>query len=281
MVDLVKIRKKAKEVRERRGAGEEAKEAAAPEQAPRDSGKARTAKGKGGKAAGAKRRKTAGAKGAAAKSAKATQTSPPEETPEPAAVEGTAPDSSGATVPADEPRKEVSGVHGSSRLQLFRETAGLPVVDDDEEQAAETESEDDQAEVLSFALAGEQYALDVERLVEIIVPRPWTNVPNAEETVIGIISLRGTIVTLLDLRRILGHPPSEGQTDETRIIVVEKDLEHVGFLVDRVLRVTKIAAEELEAPPVVSAAEQNDLVRGVFQSGDVITIYLDLGRVIG
>jgi purine-binding chemotaxis protein CheW len=281
MVDLVKIRKKAKELREKRGADEKASGAAAPEPAAGDSGKAKAAKDKGRKAAGPRRRKTAGAKGGAAKRAKTTQTAHPAETPEPSAGDATAPDSGSATVPAEEPRRGESRDHRSSRLQLFRETAGLPIVDEEEEEATETESEDDQAEVLSFALAGEQYAVDVERLVEIIVPRPWTTVPNAEEAVIGIISLRGTIVTLLDLRRILGHPPSEGQTDDTRIIVVEKDLEHVGFIVDRVLRVTKISEDELESNPVVSAAEQNDLVRGVFQSGDGITIYLDLGRVIG
>jgi purine-binding chemotaxis protein CheW len=281
MVDLVKIRKKAKELREKRGAGEETTGAAAPEKTTSDSRKAGAAKRKGRKGGAGKRGKPAGAKGAAAKGAKkAMRTTPPEARLEPVAEDRAASESRSEKATAEEPRRE-SGVRRSSRLQLFRESAGLPVVDEEEEQAAETEFDDDQTEVLSFALAGEQYAVDVERLVEIIVPRPWTTVPNAEETVIGIISLRGTIVTLLDLRRILGHPPSEEGTDDTRIIVVEKDLEHVGFLVDRVLRVSKIAAEELEPPPVVSAAEQNDLVRGVFPSGDLITIYLDLARVIG
>jgi purine-binding chemotaxis protein CheW len=281
MVDLVKIRKKAKELKEKRGTGDEATGAAAPGQTASDSVETRAAKVKGRKKGAGKRRKPGGARAAAAKGTKGPQTTPPEERLEMASEERTAPESRSETGLAEEPRYGASEVRPSSRLQLFRETAGLPVVDEDEEQAADTESEDDQDEVLSFALAGEQYAIDVERLVEIIVPRPWTTVPNAEETVIGIISLRGTIVTLLDLRQILGHPPSEGETDDTRIIVVEKDLEHVGFLVDRVLRVTKISAEELEPPPVVSAAEQNDLVRGVFQSGELITIYLDLARVVG
>ncbi len=139
--------------------------------------------------------------------------------------------------------------------------------------------DEDLLEVITFNLAGEQYAIDVEHLVEIIVPRASTRVPNASEEVIGIISLRGSIVTLLDLRKVLRHSGSGQETEDSRIIVVQHENERLGFIVDKVLRVVKVDKASIEPQPIVSAAEHDDVVRGVFVSGETITIYLDLQRI--
>jgi purine-binding chemotaxis protein CheW len=95
------------------------------------------------------------------------------------------------------------------------------------------------------------------------------------------MSLRGTIVTVFDLRRKLGHPPIEaGQDEDRRMIVVERDGETAGFIVDRVSRVVRLDPSELENHPVVSAAEQSDYVGGVFQASDGLVILLDLEKIL-
>lgn len=170
---------------------------------------------------------------------------------------------------------------GTAKLDRFRETAGrLPETVVPEGPSVAAEPEGALLELLTFAMAGEQYAIDIERIAEIISPRQATTVPNAPAPVVGIISLRGTIVTMLDLRRELGHGPAAAIGPETRTIVVDDSGSLAGFVVDRVLRVVKVRPAQIQAQPVVSPAEQSDAVRGVFQSGTSLTIVLDVEKLL-
>ncbi len=138
-----------------------------------------------------------------------------------------------------------------------------------------------QLELLTFEIAGEQYAIDIEHVVEIVIPRPITRVPNADPSVVGIISLRGMIVTLIDARSRLRHRAAEPAGPDVRVIVVELDGENMGFVVDRVLRVVKVDADAVDPHPVVHTSEQEESVRGVFRHGDALTILLDLEKLLG
>lgn len=135
-------------------------------------------------------------------------------------------------------------------------------------------------ELLTFVIAGEQYAIDIDEVVEIVTPRPVTRVPNADPSIVGVFSLRGAMVMLMDVRRRLGHPPLTGTTADTRIVVVRHDSESVGFFVDRVLRVTRADAAEVEPHPVVHSSEHDESVRGVFRYADSLTIILDLRKLL-
>lgn len=137
-----------------------------------------------------------------------------------------------------------------------------------------------QLELLTFVMAGEQYAVDIERIVEIVTPRAVTRIPNADPSVVGIISLRGTIVTLVDVRRKLRHREAGQTTDDTRIVVIDFHREIVGFIVDRVLRVVKASAGDIERHPVVHVTELDESVRGVFRPGGALTILLDLDKLL-
>ncbi|HEY0590938.1 MAG TPA: chemotaxis protein CheW, partial [Thermoanaerobaculia bacterium] len=158
---------------------------------------------------------------------------------------------------AEEPRPPIAPPpaddRATAKLERFRETAGrLTKAVAAPAAAAEAAPEEGKLELLTFVMAGEQYAIDIERIAEIIAPRPVTPVPNAPPPVVGIISLRGTIVTMLDLRRELGHGAAGAVTAETRTIVVEDSGSLAGFTVDRVLRVVKVRPEQVQPHPVVS-----------------------------
>jgi len=164
-----------------------------------------------------------------------------------------------------------------NKLDRFKQEAGKRRASQSiqQEQAAEN-----QLELLTFVIAGEQYAVDIERIVEIVTPRPVTRIPNADSSVVGIISLRGTIVTLVDVRRKLRHPAAGEAGAETRIVVIDFRHEIVGFIVDRVLRVVKSVAGSIEAHPVVHTTELDDSIRGVFRAGGALTILLDLDKLL-
>jgi purine-binding chemotaxis protein CheW len=175
------------------------------------------------------------------------------------------------------PAGETPALH-KTKLETFKAEAG-------KRRAFETTKSDEataesQLELLTFVIAGEQYAVDIERIVEIVTPRAVTRIPNADTSVVGIMSLRGTIVTLVDVRRKLRHREAGEANDDTRIVVVDFHHEIIGFLVDRVLRVVKAGAGDIERHPVVHATELDDSVRGVFRAAGALTILLDLDKLL-
>lgn len=213
-------------------------------------------------------------KAAAAKTKKGRQEVPPAKT-RPAA--DAAPAGAQKSASSDD---AVGEGRGRTKLDVFKDQAGTQRFGDEAGVAASAEDET-LRELLTFSLAGENYAIDIESIVEITPPRDVTRIPNAEASVIGIISLRGTIVTVLDLRQILGHPPLKQRgDDDARIIVLERKGQTSGILVDRVFRVAKVARHELANHPVVSTAEHNAAIEGVFQHNEVLTIVLNLERLL-
>jgi purine-binding chemotaxis protein CheW len=212
---------------------------------------------------------------------------PVPQAPEPAPVQ-TAP---AAPAPAPAPKKDVAPapapaepqepVHeGPTKLERFMAEAGRKREAVVIAAAAATEEDHTILELLTFVIAGEQYAVDIEHIVEIVRPRPLTRIPNADDSIVGIASLRGTIVTLVDAHLRLGHASTSEQTDDTRTVVVARDHETLGFTVDRVLRVVKVAADAIEPHPVVHSSEQHDAIRGVFRIANALTILLDLDKLL-
>jgi purine-binding chemotaxis protein CheW len=181
-------------------------------------------------------------------------------------------------VPAPTPDPRLpTPASADSKLAQFKQTANKRR-EGFIEQQAETSSAD-QVELLSFIIAGEQYAVSIDHIVEIVTPREATRVPNADPTIVGIISLRGTIVTVIDVRRKLRHPPAAAGND-ARIIVAERAGETLGFEVDRVLRVLKVDSAVIEPHPVVHSSELSEAVRGVFRHANALTILLDLDKLL-
>src|ERR1019366_4009879 len=137
-------------------------------------------------------------------------------------------------------------------------------------------------EYLAFALGGETYAVPIAQLPEILKPPPITDVPRAPSPVLGVISVRGKLVTVIDLRRRLRL--AEAPTDRrTRILLVESGGgEQMGLLVDEVHQVWRLAHEEIEAPGVLGG-EQAVHIAGIGRPAGVdgaVLILLDLRPIV-
>ena len=104
-------------------------------------------------------------------------------------------------------------------------------------------------ELLCLEVGGEPYAVPIERVREIVRMGPLTKVPRAPELVLGVISLRGQIVQVLDLRRALSAP-APAPTRRSRIVVLHSETgEIAGWLVDGVTEVLRVPESELLPPP--------------------------------
>lgn len=121
-------------------------------------------------------------------------------------------------------------------------------------------------------------ALDAASVQEVIRFRPPTPIRHAPPEILGVINLRGKIVTLLDLGRILGFGPASAGT-ESRIFIVEDRGEFLGLLVDSVEGVIEAEAETCGPLPANVPPSQARFFRGVHRSnGHVITL-LDASEI--
>lgn len=116
-------------------------------------------------------------------------------------------------------------------------------------------------EYLAFQVATESYALPLAAVREILKPPPITEVPRAPREVLGIISVRGRITTVLDLRRRLGVLESEIDK-HSRVLLVDSGDEIMGLLVDRVLQVHRLSEDEVEFAAAV-AGEMSEHIQGI------------------
>jgi chemotaxis signal transduction protein len=168
-----------------------------------------------------------------------------------------------------------AGVERVNKLEKFKEHAGTAVLAASSTVAAPAP---DEIEVLTFRIDGEQYAIEVERVMEIATPRLLTRVPNADPFIRGVMSLRGIVVTIVDVRKRLRHTRENGEGGQ--IIVVNDPGGPIGFDVDRVLRPTRVAHQDVDAHPVVHATEERPAIRGVFRQQNALTILLDLEKLL-
>lgn len=115
---------------------------------------------------------------------------------------------------------------------------------------------------LTFMLGSEEYALSLDVVLELIKPRTYTDLPKVPDYVKGILSLRGVVVPVVDLRLRLKLGPSETDSYQ-RIIVCEGKEQSIGILVDRITQVVRVATDAIEPAPLVLSQVEKEFVAGV------------------
>lgn len=132
---------------------------------------------------------------------------------------------------------------------------------------------------VSFELAGEIYALPVERLQEVLRVTSITRVPHAPNPIRGITNMRGRVLAVVDLRVRLGLPSAE-LDPQNRILVVASRDHWIGLLVDSARQVVKVLPSTVQPPPSDVMTERSDFIRGLCQVEDELVILLDVDRVL-
>ncbi|MCK5565572.1 MAG: purine-binding chemotaxis protein CheW [Planctomycetes bacterium] len=137
---------------------------------------------------------------------------------------------------------------------------------------------------LTFALANEEYGLEILKVREIIGYMEITNVPQTPMFVRGVINLRGQVIPVVDLRLKFGMEEAE-RTEQSCIIVVEitqgERAFQTGIVVDHVQEVLDIKEEQIEDAPQFGSTVDTDFVSGMGKIGDDVKILLDIDKVLG
>ena len=137
------------------------------------------------------------------------------------------------------------------------------------------------AQVLTFLLGTEVFAMDIRTVREIIQVGAMTTVPLMPAFVRGVINLRGAVVPVIDLHARFGRRPATlGKKSCIVIFDAMRDGERVelGLLVDAVSEVVEIAADAIEPPPDFGTAVRRDFIRGIGKQGSRFVVVLDPDR---
>jgi purine-binding chemotaxis protein CheW len=132
---------------------------------------------------------------------------------------------------------------------------------------------------LAFNLGDEEYALDIKQISEIIKVREFTDIPRAPGFILGIISLRGVVVPVFDLRCRLNLGVSEIMST-TRIVVCQHEDVSVGLLVDSINQVVNLNDGEVEPPPGVLSGLDREMVSGLGRYQGRMIILLNIESVL-
>jgi purine-binding chemotaxis protein CheW len=132
---------------------------------------------------------------------------------------------------------------------------------------------------LAFSLGSEDYALDISMIREILKPREITEIPRVPDFLLGIISLRGNIIPIFDLKRRLGLGEATIDQD-SRIIVCQEGDRLAGLLIDRITQVTSIQEEGIEPPPAIFSGRDRALLDGVGRVQGNVLILLNIANVL-
>ena len=132
---------------------------------------------------------------------------------------------------------------------------------------------------VTFQLENETYGINVMQVQEILRYSEIASVPGAPSYVLGIINLRGNVVTVIDTRSRFGLLPAD-ITDNSRIVIIEAEKQVIGILVDSVAEVVYLKKSEIEDAPNVGTAESSQFIQGVTNRDDGLLILVDLNKLL-
>ncbi len=138
----------------------------------------------------------------------------------------------------------------------------------------------DTLQITAFRLGKEEFGIDILYIREIIRMPVITRVPNAPAYVLGIFNMRGKVVPVVDITQRLGVMRNDEITDETKVIVVQVNNVLVGFVVDAVSEVQRIARDIIVPPPALMENVNTKYVEGLAKLEERLIILLDLPKLL-
>lgn len=132
---------------------------------------------------------------------------------------------------------------------------------------------------VTFRLENETYGINVMQVREVLRYNEIAPVPGAPSYVLGIINLRGNVVSVVDTRERFGLPGAE-VTDNTRIVILETESQVVGILVDAVAEVVYLRQSEIEVAPNVGNQDNSRFIQGVSHKNDELLILIEIKNLL-
>lgn len=141
----------------------------------------------------------------------------------------------------------------------------------------------DSNQFLTFMISGETYGINILDIKEIIEYGTLTPVPMMPDFIAGVINLRGSVVTVVNLKLRFGDNASE-ISKRTSIVIIEVDNNdkktEIGIIVDMVNEVIELAEVDIEPAPSFGARIRADFIKGMGKIGEQFLILLNVNHVL-
>ena len=151
-----------------------------------------------------------------------------------------------------------------------------------EERAPVNHVADGNDEVLqwvTFKLEEETYGINVMQVQEVLRYTEIAPVPGAPDYVLGIINVRGNVVTVIETRARVAVMPGD-VSDNSRIVIIESEKQVIGIMVDSVAEVVYLKTSEIDSAPNVGTEESAKFIQGVSHRGGELLILVDLNKLM-
>ncbi|UCF97561.1 MAG: purine-binding chemotaxis protein CheW [Spirochaetaceae bacterium] len=142
-----------------------------------------------------------------------------------------------------------------------------------------TDQDQKVVQMINFVVGGDEYAVDIQKVREVINLCEITQLPKAPSFIKGIINLRGEVIPVTDLREKFGLPHAE-YTALTNIIIVEIARKAVGVVVDSVSHVIRVGDNAIAPPPPLIGGLAGKYVNGVAKLQDRMIVVLDMEKIL-
>jgi purine-binding chemotaxis protein CheW len=139
-------------------------------------------------------------------------------------------------------------------------------------------AEESSSRYLRFTLSTESYGMPLLSVKEVIAATAVTPLPQMPPYFLGIMNLRGQVVSVLDLRLKMGIKAV--RSPENAVIICDIGSEPVGILVDSICSVLEAEASEISDPPDASTSAQSRLLLGVYRDENQLTLLLNIAEVL-
>lgn len=140
-------------------------------------------------------------------------------------------------------------------------------------------NDDPMTQWVTFMLDGEKYGINVTQVREVLRNIEIAPVPGAPSYVLGIINLRGNVVTVIDTRSRFGLSSIE-INEESRIVIIETMDQTVGLLVDSIAEVADILQSQIELTPNVGNDDSSKYIQGVHSKNGELLILVAVEKVL-
>ncbi len=128
-----------------------------------------------------------------------------------------------------------------------------------------------------FKLGDEIFGIEIERVAEILKVQKIFTIPGLPEFLSGVMSVRGNVVPVMDLRLRFGLKPSG---NKERIIIVRYGKEKISFLVDDIKEILSLSPEEIRTPPSIFKGFKTEYLTGLGKHGERIIILLNVDNLL-
>jgi purine-binding chemotaxis protein CheW len=134
-------------------------------------------------------------------------------------------------------------------------------------------------QLIKFVVADLTFGIEITQIHQILKPQQIYKVPNAAPYIEGLLNLRGRVLTVFNLRKRFSLPEKDND-ENTKIIIVTMNEFLLGFIVDSVTEIVRLADEDMEPVPPSLQGLDKRFLSGIGKVDDHVILMLDLTKVL-